>query len=103
MAVSLITAVDWNLSNSIERYLDISFERRSLTGLKAHYSGPKKLKSSGKAAGSKKKRSKNAPQKSKTRHQAKKDLGKPRKNNTTGKAEKAGNDGFAPLMKRKKD
>jgi hypothetical protein len=41
---------------SIERYLRITFERRTLKGLEGRYQGPKKLKSSGKAAGRKKKK-----------------------------------------------
>lgn len=56
LAVSLIGHLEWNLMSSIERYLKQHFERRNLPGLKAHYQGPKKLKASGKAAGSKKKK-----------------------------------------------
>ncbi|MCY1413875.1 hypothetical protein D9M71_293120 [compost metagenome] len=42
--------------SSIERYLKLRFENRAIQGLKAHYQGPKKLKASGKAAGTKKKK-----------------------------------------------
>ena len=56
LAVSLIGHLEWNLMSSIERYLKQHFERRNLPGLKAHYQGPKKLKASGKAAGTKKKK-----------------------------------------------
>ena len=83
----------------IERYLNLSFERRALPGLKARYNGPKKLKSSGKAVGSKKKRSKSATAKSKTRQRNQKNRGKPQAQ-TTGKSQTT-NDGFAPLMKKK--
>jgi superfamily II DNA/RNA helicase len=55
-AVSLITSNEWNQMSSIERYLKIRFERRIIKDLKAQYTGPKKLKKSGKAAGSKKKK-----------------------------------------------
>jgi len=97
LAVSLISATEWNLMISVQRYLKLEFERRTLPGLKARYNGPKKTKSSGKAAGTKKKRSKSAPAKQKTRQRNQKSRGKPRdKANTT-------NDGFAPLMKRKKE
>ena len=84
---------------SIERYLKLEFERRSLPGLKARYAGPKKVKSSGKAAGSKKKRSKSAAEKSKTRKRNQKNQGKrrPGKDDSPGQS----NDGFAPLMKKK--
>jgi superfamily II DNA/RNA helicase len=53
-AISLITADDWNQMSSIERYLKIRFEKRVLKGLKAQYCGPRKIKNSGKAAGTKK-------------------------------------------------
>jgi ATP-dependent RNA helicase SrmB len=94
LALSLVSAADWNLMISIERYLKLSFERRALPGLKAKYNGPKKQKASGKAAGSKKKRSKSAPEKSKTRQRNQKNKGK-------GKPQPS-NDGFAPLMKKKR-
>ena len=91
LAVSMVSAAEWNLTMGIERYLKLSFERRSLPGLKAKYNGPKKQKTSGKAVGASKKRSKSAPAKSKTRQRNKKNRGKPQ----------ATNDGFAPLMKKK--
>ncbi|MNZ26432.1 ATP-dependent RNA helicase RhlE [compost metagenome] len=56
VAISLICHGDWNLMSSIERYLKLRFENRAIQGLKAHYQGPKKLKASGKAAGTKKKK-----------------------------------------------
>jgi superfamily II DNA/RNA helicase len=99
LAVSFASASEWNLMVSIERYLKLSFERRSLPGLKAKYNGPKKLKSSGKAAGSKKKRSKSAPDKSKTRQRNQKNRGKPQAK--PGGKPRPANDGFAPLMKKK--
>ena len=40
----------------IERWLKQSFERRVIKELKGSFQGPKKLKASGKAAGSKKKK-----------------------------------------------
>ncbi|HEY6130517.1 MAG TPA: DEAD/DEAH box helicase [Halioglobus sp.] len=98
LAVSLGSAADWNLMVSIERYLALHFERRALPGLKAKYNGPKKLKSSGKAAGSKKKPGKSATEKSKSRVRNKKAVGK-RRATTTGVV----NDGFAPLKKKKPD
>src|SRR5690606_11177261 len=56
LAISLICHGDWNLMSSIERYLKQRFERRNVKDLKAAYQGPKKLKASGKAAGTKKKK-----------------------------------------------
>jgi ATP-dependent RNA helicase SrmB len=55
-AVTLVDRVDWNKNSSIERYLKIRFEQRSIKGLKADYTGPGKLKKSGKAVGAKKKK-----------------------------------------------
>jgi superfamily II DNA/RNA helicase len=57
LAVTLIDSNEWNQMSSIERYLKIRFERRLLAGLKANYTGPKKVKKSGKAAGASKKKS----------------------------------------------
>jgi superfamily II DNA/RNA helicase len=99
VAVSLASANEWNLMVSIERYLALRFERRTLPGLKAKYNGPKKLKSSGKAAGSKKKTKKNTAEKSKSRVRNQKEVGK-RRASAGGKPTPV-NDGFAPLTKKK--
>ena len=56
VAVSFVGARDWNLMISIQRYLQVAFSRRVLSGLKARYNGPKKQKTSGKAVGSKRKK-----------------------------------------------
>lgn len=93
LAISLVGANEWNLMVSIQRYLRTDFEPRSLPGLKARYSGPKKTKSSGKAVGPAKKRKK-PEQKRKTRARNQKDKGKP------GGKSTGDNDGFAPLMKK---
>ncbi len=55
-AITLVSANEWNQMSSIERYLKIRFERRKVQDLIANYRGPGKLKKSGKAAGSKKKK-----------------------------------------------
>ena len=85
----------------IERYLALRFERRTLTGLKAKYSGPKKVKSSGKASGVKKKKEKEkaTTEKSKTRTRNQKNIGKRRAKATGGTV--VVNDGFTPLKKKK--
>ena len=95
LAVSLVSASEWNLLISIERYLKLTLEKRNLPGLKARYNGPKKQKSSGKAAGSKKKTKKSAAAKSKSRQRNQKQRGK-----QVDKKQPV-NDGFAPLMKKK--
>ncbi|KGD64856.1 DEAD/DEAH box helicase [Alcanivorax nanhaiticus] len=55
-AISLIAAHEWNLMASIQRYLRQQFDFRIVEELKGKFLGPKKLKSNGKAAGSKKKK-----------------------------------------------
>ena len=55
-AISLIMPSEWNLMSSIERYLKLRFRRKQIDELMGTYKGPKKLKSSGKAAGTKKKK-----------------------------------------------
>ncbi|TDG14829.1 DEAD/DEAH box helicase [Seongchinamella unica] len=95
LAISLVSASEWNLMVSIQRYLNLEFEQRALPGLKARYSGPKKTKGSGKAAGSKKKRSKSPADKAKSRARNQKSKGK------RGASKSVSSDGFAPLMKKK--
>ena len=56
LAISLIGHREWNLMVGIERYLGQKFERRRVAALEGLYRGPKKLKKSGKSAGSKKAR-----------------------------------------------
>jgi len=102
LAVSLIIDPEWNLMAGIERYLGQKFERRVIEGLVGHYKGPKKLKASGKAAGSKKKKqtkkeaAKKAP-KSKTRKRNEQRVGKRRSVKTDSQPQ---NTGFAPLKKK---
>ncbi len=67
LAITLIAAPEFNLMAGIERFLKQSFKRRKIEGLTGNYTGPKKLKSSGKAAGSKKKKLKKKADKVKGR------------------------------------
>lgn len=96
-AVTLVCREDWNLNSSIERYLKVRFETTKVAGLEAVYTGPKKLKSSGKAAGTKKKSS----SKGKTKAKA---PARPRKSSglTTRPKDGTANDGSAPLRKKPK-
>ena len=99
LAISFVSANDWNLMAAIERYTETAFERRTLKSLKAKFTGPKKLKSNGKAAGKKKKvkgQDKNA-----SRHRNTKNKGK-RKNKVGGPGgdPSPSNDGLSPLMKK---
>ena len=125
-AISLISASEWNLMASIERYLRLQFERRQVPGLEGKYKGPAKLKSSGKAAGvgkrnakgkgrdgkDKGKRDDSGAKKPKQRLRDQKQIGKRRKptgkgdpsKNESGKSESAKGelgDGLAPFTKRR--
>ncbi|MDU9389062.1 MULTISPECIES: DEAD/DEAH box helicase [Pseudomonas] len=95
LAVSLICHGDWNLMSSIERYLKQSFERRVIKEVKGTYSGPKKVKASGKAAGAKKKKVDKKAGDKKTAAK-RKPTAKPKPN-----APLASSDGLAPLKKKR--
>jgi ATP-dependent RNA helicase SrmB len=99
LAVSLVGADQWNLMISIQRYLKTEFERRTLPGLKARYSGPKKMKGSGKAAGKRKAPDRPSARdaRAKQRLRERQNKGKPRSAPAAGDG---GNDGTAPLMKK---
>lgn len=101
LAISLVSAPEWNLMSSIERYLKIRFERHQVESLLGNYKGPKKLKSSGKAAGTKKRKSAGAKAgaKAKSRQRDSKNKGKRRKP-TTPSADKPSGDGYTPLKKK---
>ncbi|MDO8846685.1 DEAD/DEAH box helicase [Methylicorpusculum sp.] len=82
VAISLINSREWNQLAGIERYLNQRLTRRTIKGMEGHYTGPKKLKSSGKAAGTKKKDTtpeKKPVKKEKVRLRDKKNIGKRRK------------------------
>ncbi len=99
LAISFVSANDWNLMAAIERYTETAFERRTIKSLKAKFTGPKKLKSNGKAAGKKKKIK--GQDKSASRHRNTKNKGK-RKNKADGAkgVQFPANDGLSPLMKK---
>ena len=104
LAISLICHNDWNLMSSIERYLKQRFERRTIKELKGSYQGPKNLKASGKAAGTKKKK---IDAKTGKKAVTKKPAAKaPSKRNTANKPKSeapllVSQDGLAPLKRRK--
>ena len=84
--VSLVGPTTWNRFVAIEHYLGQSAQTIEVAGLQAHYRGPKKLKASGKAAGTKtqktakKKRAAKADKsKGKQRHRDRKNIGKRRR------------------------
>ena len=107
-AVTFVAAPDWNLAKGVERYLQVEFEKISLPGLIANYKGPDKLKSSGKAAGTKKKDTakdkkaaakKSTTEKVKVRERDKKNIGKRRAPAAPGEGAPLV-DGFAPPKKK---
>lgn len=74
IAISMITDYEWNLAAGIQRYLKQTFEPITIPGLEGKYKGPKKLKSSGKAASKKtKKKDKLKPSAKKKARKAAKD------------------------------
>lgn len=80
VTIALVKSTEWNLMSGIARFLKQTFERRTIKELEGSYKGPKKLKSSGKAAGVKKKiiPKKAVVEKVKIRHRDKKNIGKRR-------------------------
>jgi len=99
VAISLVTPHEWNLMSSIERYLRRQFERRILKAVPGSFKGPKKVKSSGKPAGSKKQKDSKKKQSAKT---AAKTAGPRPKGAKPGPAKAPGTsaDGLSPLRRR---
>lgn len=86
-AITLVNSNEWNKMISIENFLKISCEERTLPSLKADFTGPDNRKSSGKSYGKKRKDSKKkkSVKKSKTKMRArdKKNIGKRRQPSQT--------------------
>lgn len=106
LAVTFVSALEWNLMASIERYLNIHFERRKIAEMEASYKGPKKVKASGKAASRKKKKptdKKAMDKKCKQRLRDKKATGQRRKKSAGDHPAGQGRDtGFEPFRVIKK-
>lgn len=101
LAVSLVSDPEWNLTAGIERYLHQNFELRTLPGLAARYKGPKKLKSSGKAAGTTRAKKKSAENKAKPKKRLRDQKSKGNRRVATAVRAGGEEEGFAPLRKRK--
>jgi superfamily II DNA/RNA helicase len=101
LAISLVGTHEWNRMQSIERYLRLSFEPRSIEDLAASFQGPRKKKSSGKSTTAKGRKEqpgdKTRPIKAKDRHRDRKNIGKRRKPSTVTAVET----GFAPPKKKR--
>jgi len=91
LAITLIKSTEWNLKANIERYLKHKLEPRTIETLQADYTGPKKLKASGRTVGSKRKKENKKPEekKIKQRHRDKKNIGKRRKPSHSTESEKS--------------
>ncbi|TVP93607.1 MAG: ATP-dependent helicase, partial [Pseudomonadaceae bacterium] len=99
LAISLVAPHEWNLMSSIERYLRWQFERRIIKPLAGSFKGPKKVKASGKPAGSKKRKS--TEKGAKASKPAKKSATKRKPSNKVPKGQVvASSDGLAPPRKR---
>ncbi len=108
-AISLVTAKEWNLMASVERYLKLNFEHRIVKGLESVFKGPKKVKASGKAVGSKKRKTKKSDVKKEMQTQrkmtdktAQRKLRKQKHRISAAEklAEKTGGDGHGPLKRK---
>ena len=105
LAISLIAPNEWNLKASIERYLQQQMEPRTIKALKAIFTGPKKVKASGKAAGNKKKkpvgRGAAAKKSSAKRTVSAKKRAGPRPSRPKTQGNLMDKEGFAPIRKKK--
>lgn len=106
IAISLVNTHEWNQMTRIENFLKLRFERKVVKDLVARFKGPKKLKSSGKAAGNKKKTvaDKAKEPKVKQRHRDKKNIGKRRKpSQPSTDTVVINNGGWKPLKRKSSD
>src|SRR5690606_2182923 len=84
LALSLIAPQEWNLKESIERYLGISFGARVVPGMEARFKGPAKKTAGDKAKKKEKEKlqaakgKKKVKPKAEQRHRVKKNIGKRR-------------------------
>ena len=95
VAVSLISPQEWNLMESIQRYLNLAFEKREVEALPAKFSGPAKKKRAPKKQKGKAKKEK---PKSKQRHRYKKAIGR-RREPAQQKKDELQSLGLAPLKR----
>ncbi|WP_353296111.1 DEAD/DEAH box helicase [Thalassolituus maritimus] len=108
LAISLIAPSEWNLKAAIERYIQQEMASRTIKDLKAKYTGPKKVKASGKAAGTKKKKPRGPAAKKAAAKKATERKGpseKKRNGPRPSRPKDTGNlmdsDGFAPIKRKK--
>ena len=95
LAISLACAAEWKQVESIQRYLSLDFERRSLPGLKARFNGKHALSASGIHHPDKERKAIRADGNSGAKAEPDKSSGRARRRASPGE-----NDGFAPLKKK---
>ncbi len=100
VAVLLVDANAWDNMAKIERFLKQRFSQFFMPGLAAKYQGPKKLKSSGKAAGKKKKNADKKTNKPQAKKKASQKAGAKRKKSRSA-ADLEPRDGFSALRRKK--
>lgn len=102
LAINLVGPYEWDLMVRTERYLHTRFERRQIETLIGRYKGPKKLKSNGKSASSKKKKkNKLAPNQKRGGHKGKAVKSNSPSNKAKRPAAKRVDTGFAPFTKKR--
>jgi ATP-dependent RNA helicase SrmB len=82
VTITLVTPQEWNPMSSIQRYLGLNFETRTIPGLEARFKGPGKKKAAKKGADKTRaedKDKKKVKPKAELRHRNKKNVGKRRK------------------------
>jgi len=103
LAISLISPQEWNLMDSIERYLKLEFKTRTIKGNEGKFKGPvkkqkeKKGKDKVKGKNKDKDKGKLIP-KAKQRHRNKKNIGKRRTSEAAPQS--AGPEGLSPLRRK---
>lgn len=98
-AISLVNANDWNLSQSIARYLNFEFEVFAIKGLEAKFKGKVEKRHKKKQPSNKTKSKAKVYPKAKKRLRNKKNVGKRRKA-TTENSSALSDDGLAPLKRK---
>ena len=98
-AIALVTASDWNLSQSIARYLNIQFEVLLVKGLEAKFKGKITSTNKKKAQSKKTKTGNREVPKAKQRLRNKKNIGK-RRQPVAAKLSVIENDGLSPLKRK---
>jgi superfamily II DNA/RNA helicase len=105
IAITLVAPQEFNQVSSIQRYLGLQFEERTVPGLEARFKGPAK-KAGRKGSDKKKPEAKDKKKlkpKAELRHRNLKNVGKRRKPSGTHEAEQDAAAGSKPGVERKKD